>query len=50
MNWAVEAGRSASIEQTDWNLVATRTGLLAVLLVASAWIATRSFRAYQRSI
>jgi ABC-2 type transport system permease protein len=50
VNWAVEAGRSAAAQQTDWSLVATRTGLLAGLLLVSAWLATRSFRAYQRSI
>jgi ABC-2 type transport system permease protein len=50
VNWAVQAGRSAAAQQTDWNLVATRTGLLAGLLLVSAWLATRSFRAYQRSI
>jgi ABC-2 type transport system permease protein len=50
VNWAVEAGRSAVAAHTDWNLVATRTGLLAALLFVSAWLATRSFRAYQRSI
>jgi len=50
VNWAVQAGRSASTEHTDWNLVATRIGLLVVLLIVSAALATRSFRAYQRSI
>jgi ABC-2 type transport system permease protein len=50
VNWAVQAGRSAAAQQTDWNLVATRTGLLAGLLLVSAWLATRSFRACQRSI
>jgi ABC-2 type transport system permease protein len=50
VDWAVVAGRSAAIEKTDWNLVLTRSGLLVALLVASGWLATRSFRAYQRSI
>lgn len=50
VNWAVQAGRSATTQHTDWNLVLTRIGLLALLLLASAWLATRSFRAYQNSI
>jgi ABC-2 type transport system permease protein len=50
VNWAVQAGRSAATQHTNWNLVATRSGLLLVLLLISAWLATRSFRAYQRSI
>jgi ABC-2 type transport system permease protein len=50
VNWAVQAGRSAATQQTDWTLVASRAGLLVALLLASAWLATRSFRAYQRSI
>ena len=50
VQWAVEAGRSAATEQTDWSLVASRLGLLAGLLLASATLATLSFRAYQRSV
>jgi ABC-2 type transport system permease protein len=50
VNWAAEAGRSAAGANTDWTLIASRTGLLALLLVASAAFATRAFNAYQRSI
>jgi ABC-2 type transport system permease protein len=50
VSWAVEAGRSAATQQADWNLIVTRVGLLAALLVASATFATRAFGAYQRSI
>ncbi len=50
VNWAAEAGRSAAGANPDWALVATRTGFLAVLLIASAAFATRAFTAYQRSI
>ena len=50
VNWAAEAGRSATASQADWGLIASRTGLLALLLLASAAFATRAFNAYQRSI
>lgn len=50
VNWAAEAGRSAGATSADWGLIATRTGLLALLLLASAAFATRAFNAYQRSI
>jgi ABC-2 type transport system permease protein len=50
VNWAAEAGRSAAGANADWGLIATRTGLLALLLLASAAFATRAFNAYQRSI
>lgn len=50
VNWAVEAGRSAATQHTDWNLVLTRTGLLAGLLLISAFLATQAFRSYQRSV
>lgn len=50
VNWAVEAGRSAATQETDWSLVGSRIGLLTALLIVSAWLATRAFRAYQRSI
>jgi ABC-2 type transport system permease protein len=50
VNWAVEAGRSAATQHTDWGLVGSRIGFLAVLLLASGALATRAFNAYQRSI
>ena len=50
VNWAAEAGRSAVAPDPDWTLIATRTGLLALLLLGSAVFATRAFTAYQRSI
>jgi ABC-2 type transport system permease protein len=50
VNWAAEAGRSAAGAHADWGLVATRSGFLVLLLLASAAFATRSFNAYQRSI
>lgn len=50
VNWAVQAGRSAATQHTDWNLVLTRAGFLAVLLLVSATLATTAFRSYQRSV
>jgi ABC-2 type transport system permease protein len=50
VNWAAEAGRSASAATPDWSLIATRAGLLALLLCACAAFATRAFATYQRSI
>ncbi len=50
VNWTAEAGRSAAEANADWGLIASRTGFLALLLLASAAFATRAFSAYQRSI
>jgi len=50
INWAAEAGRSASSTHADWGLIASRCGLLVLLLAASAAFATRAFASYQRSI
>ena len=50
VNWAADAGRSAVGAHADWGLIATRTGFLALVLLASAAFATRAFNSYQRSI
>ncbi len=50
VNWAVQAGRSAAMEKTDWGVVASRIGLLVALLLVSATLATRAFTKYQRSL
>jgi len=50
VNWAVEAGRSAAMERTDWGLVASRIGLLVGLTLLCATFATRAFTKYQRSL
>jgi ABC-2 type transport system permease protein len=50
VNWAVEAGREATSASTDWGLVASRVGLLTLLLLLSGALATKAFGAYQRSI
>jgi len=50
VNWAVEAGRSAAMQKTDWGLVASRIGLLVALTLACALFATSAFTKYQRSL
>jgi len=50
VNWAADAGRSAAMGHTDWGLVASRVGLLVLLLAVSARFATAAFAAYQRSL
>ncbi len=50
VNWAVEAGRSAAMQHIDWGLVGLRIGLLVVLAIVAASLATRAFAAYQRSL
>lgn len=50
VNWAIEAGRNVAMEDIDWTLVLTRTGLLVAFLIAAGVFATRVFRTYQRSI
>jgi ABC-2 type transport system permease protein len=50
VNWAVEVGRQMLYTNIDWLLVGERmAGLLALALVC-AWLSTRAFRAYQRSV
>ena len=48
--WAVRAGREAVAAEVDWSVVGSHVGYLAVFTLASAWLATRGFRAYQRSV
>ena len=50
VNWAVQAGRSAAMQQINWGLVGARLGMLLALTVVSAWLATRAFTRYQRSL
>jgi len=49
-NWAIVAGREAVDGGTDWGLVAERAGLLIAFAALAMWVATRAFRAYQRSV
>lgn len=50
VNWAVEAARSAAMQKTDWGLVASRAGLLVALAIVAAFLASRAFARYQRSL
>jgi ABC-2 type transport system permease protein len=50
VNWAVEAGRSAAMQQIDWGLVGSRIALLLALTLVCAAFATRAFTNYQRSL
>jgi ABC-2 type transport system permease protein len=50
VNWAIEAGRSATAANPDWGLIAGYVGLLALGLVLAATLATQAFRTYQRSV
>jgi ABC-2 type transport system permease protein len=50
VNWAAQAGRSATAHNADWGLIGSRAGFLVLLLLASAAFATRAFSAYQRSV
>jgi ABC-2 type transport system permease protein len=50
VNWAADAGRSATMGHADWGLIGSRVGLLSALLVLCAWFATRAFGSYQRSL
>jgi ABC-2 type transport system permease protein len=50
VNWAAQAARDAAMEPIHWAAVLARIGLLAALLLLSAFLATRAFAAYQRSL
>jgi ABC-2 type transport system permease protein len=50
VNWAVEAGREALEGGADWGFVGVRLGGLLALTIVCAWLGTRAFRAYQRSV
>jgi ABC-2 type transport system permease protein len=49
VNWSVEAAREALGAHTDWNFVLIRIAGLLAFAAVSAVLATRAFRAYQRS-
>jgi ABC-2 type transport system permease protein len=49
VNWTVQAGREALNANANWGYVFARVGYLAAFAFVSGWLATRAFRAYQRS-
>jgi ABC-2 type transport system permease protein len=49
-DWAARAGREAVAADGDWSLVLSHGVYLAAFALACAWLATRAFRAYQRSV
>jgi ABC-2 type transport system permease protein len=50
LNWSVQAGRDAMSANVDWSAVGVHTAYLIVFGLVSAWLATRAFRTYQRSV
>ncbi|MEP6696054.1 MAG: ABC transporter permease [Pseudonocardiales bacterium] len=50
VDWAVIASRQALSAGTEWGAVWPRLGLLVALAAAMAWLATRAFGNYQRSL
>jgi len=50
VNWAVDVGRESIVASPDWGLIGTRLVGLALLALFTAWLSTRAFRSYQRSV
>ena len=50
VNWAVVAAREALLANPDWSVVWSRLGFLFALAAVMAWLATRAFGSYQRSL
>ncbi len=50
VDWAVVASREALSGSPDWSVVGGRLGLLVAAATVLAFLATRAFRTYQRSI
>jgi ABC-2 type transport system permease protein len=50
VNWAVEVGRQTLSSSVGWSLVGGHLGELLALALVCAWLSTRAFRAYQRSV
>jgi ABC-2 type transport system permease protein len=50
VDWAATAARNATTQSFDWGLVGLRLGLLAALCALAAFLATRAFGVYQRSL
>jgi ABC-2 type transport system permease protein len=50
VTWAVEIGRQTLNSTVDWSLVGGRLAALLTLTLICAWLSTRAFRSYQRSV
>jgi ABC-2 type transport system permease protein len=50
VDWAVVASRQALSAGTEWGAVLPRLGFLTLLAAVMAWLATRAFGTYQRSM
>ncbi len=50
LDWAVRAGREAMSASVNWGVVWSHIGYLTAFALVSGWLATRAFRAYQRSV
>jgi ABC-2 type transport system permease protein len=50
VDWAVQVARDSLGRSPDWAYIELHLGMLAVLAVLCAWLSTRAFRAYQRSV
>jgi ABC-2 type transport system permease protein len=50
VNWAVEVGRQTLSSSIDWSVVGTHLAELLALALVCAWLSTRAFRSYQRSV
>src|ERR1700754_4896799 len=50
VDWAATAAPNATPQSFDWGLVGLRLGLLAALCALAAFLATRAFSVYQRSL
>lgn len=50
VNWAVEVARLALSSSVDWSQVGVYLIELLALTLVCAWLSTRAFRAYQRSV
>jgi ABC-2 type transport system permease protein len=49
VNWSIECARASMSAHPDWMLILKQMCFLILFALASAWLAARAFRAYQRS-
>lgn len=50
VDWAVNTGRQAILNRIDPGYLLVHGGLLLLFVLVCGWLATRSFRSYQRSV